>query len=703
MLSVPSTTVVNDTFGFNAADQMTSISDDNGANLFSARYGRDGNGQLSSDSSVPSAVGSYRYTALNQLCYGGSANSAACSAPPSGSQAYGFDAADNLTSNNGTTQQFNSATQLCWTVTGPSANPCGSAPAGATTYGYDTRGNRTSAVLPSGSALCEAWDEANRLTGISAGTGSSCGSPTTVGTYTYDGLGQRATRTVGGTTTQFAWDGSAGVALLLQETAGGVSTSYLYGPGGLPVEQIASSRPAITMVGSPVTAADSTGTGGPLSLTLPASTAAGDQIILATTYPAGAGNSANAPSGYVAVGLPVNSGGTSATADVTQVWRRTATASEPPAALTYSGTFPKTALAVVYRGVDPTTPIDVSGTGTQAGGTTVSASATTRFANEQLLVLQGATYAATAAASWTAPGGTGEGSQQDATTVHIGLADGAQANAGATGTLTSTLGTTGVFLGQPQLTTVLIALQTRPLVAYYHHDHLGSTRLLTDTAGGARGSYTFDPYGNLTSSTALSVSLLFAAQYRDGESGLYYLRARYYDPSTGQFISRDPAVATTREAYAYVGDNPLNATDPAGLLQETSGACTIFSPCGEFIWDPNMGIPTAEGLDDLSTKASFAELGSFGIPVAGEALAPMFGTVSDAAALGSTGLTCFAALDDNCKRSAGVTTITLATAGVGKAGMKCAGVSGIDAKIGEAGMNIISNIFGALLKKATEQ
>jgi hypothetical protein len=46
---------------------------------------------------------------------------------------------------------------------------------------------------------------------------------------------------------------------------------------------------------------------------------------------------------------------------------------------------------------------------------------------------------------------------------------------------------------------------------------------------------------------------------------LFYLRARYYDPSTGQFISRDPAVASTREPYAYVADNPLNSTDPSGL------------------------------------------------------------------------------------------------------------------------------------------
>jgi RHS repeat-associated protein len=50
----------------------------------------------------------------------------------------------------------------------------------------------------------------------------------------------------------------------------------------------------------------------------------------------------------------------------------------------------------------------------------------------------------------------------------------------------------------------------------------------------------------------------------DPESGLLYLRNRYYDPSTGQFINRDPAVSDTQSAYGYVDDNPLNGTDPSG-------------------------------------------------------------------------------------------------------------------------------------------
>lgn len=57
----------------------------------------------------------------------------------------------------------------------------------------------------------------------------------------------------------------------------------------------------------------------------------------------------------------------------------------------------------------------------------------------------------------------------------------------------------------------------------------------------------------------------FGAEYRDAESGFYYLRARYYDPGTGQFLTRDPNAVLTRQPYGYVRDNPLNYRDPSGL------------------------------------------------------------------------------------------------------------------------------------------
>jgi RHS repeat-associated protein len=53
--------------------------------------------------------------------------------------------------------------------------------------------------------------------------------------------------------------------------------------------------------------------------------------------------------------------------------------------------------------------------------------------------------------------------------------------------------------------------------------------------------------------------------YTDHETGLQYVRARFYDPATGQFVSRDPALAATREAYAYASADPVNLVDPTGL------------------------------------------------------------------------------------------------------------------------------------------
>ena len=51
----------------------------------------------------------------------------------------------------------------------------------------------------------------------------------------------------------------------------------------------------------------------------------------------------------------------------------------------------------------------------------------------------------------------------------------------------------------------------------------------------------------------------------NGGAQPYYLQARYYDPTTAQFLSLDPAVDSTLSPYAYVAGNPLNATDPSGL------------------------------------------------------------------------------------------------------------------------------------------
>jgi RHS repeat-associated protein len=102
---------------------------------------------------------------------------------------------------------------------------------------------------------------------------------------------------------------------------------------------------------------------------------------------------------------------------------------------------------------------------------------------------------------------------------------------------------------------------------YLHHDQLGSTRLITDQTGSTTGSFTYNTYGaTLASTGSATTSLGYAAQYADQESGLVYLRARYYDPATGQFLTPDPLETESRQAYEYATDNPVNARDPSGLL-----------------------------------------------------------------------------------------------------------------------------------------
>ena len=77
---------------------------------------------------------------------------------------------------------------------------------------------------------------------------------------------------------------------------------------------------------------------------------------------------------------------------------------------------------------------------------------------------------------------------------------------------------------------------------YLHHDQQGSTRLLTGSTGGAGGAFTYDADGNQVGHTGTAITPLgYDGQYTDSDTGLIYLRARYYDPATAQFLSADPS------------------------------------------------------------------------------------------------------------------------------------------------------------------
>ena len=107
-----------------------------------------------------------------------------------------------------------------------------------------------------------------------------------------------------------------------------------------------------------------------------------------------------------------------------------------------------------------------------------------------------------------------------------------------------------------------------PLV--YHTDGLGSVRALTDASGSVVQTYQYDEYGNVTSTSgSITQPFGYTGEVSDAETGFIYVRARYYDPETGRFASRDSFSGQMREPntlgrYVYAEDNPSTDTDPDG-------------------------------------------------------------------------------------------------------------------------------------------
>ena len=105
---------------------------------------------------------------------------------------------------------------------------------------------------------------------------------------------------------------------------------------------------------------------------------------------------------------------------------------------------------------------------------------------------------------------------------------------------------------------------------YYHYDFTGNTVALTDADGNVVNKYAYTPFGTLVGSEELvSNPFRYVGQYgvMDDHNGLFYMRARYYDPEVGRFITKDPiGFAGGANLYVYADDNPVNQADPAGLF-----------------------------------------------------------------------------------------------------------------------------------------
>ncbi len=116
-----------------------------------------------------------------------------------------------------------------------------------------------------------------------------------------------------------------------------------------------------------------------------------------------------------------------------------------------------------------------------------------------------------------------------------------------------------------------IATRDNEGLKYNHTDHLGSASRTSDTNGAQIKALWYDPWGKeAASSGSVTVKYKFTGQEFDGSTtGLYYYRARYYDPALGRFLSADTLVPSpghpqSFNRYSYVLGNPLRYIDPTG-------------------------------------------------------------------------------------------------------------------------------------------
>jgi RHS repeat-associated protein len=106
---------------------------------------------------------------------------------------------------------------------------------------------------------------------------------------------------------------------------------------------------------------------------------------------------------------------------------------------------------------------------------------------------------------------------------------------------------------------------TGPL--YFLQDQLGSTTALTNSLGVVVSQMNYDSFGNPSAGANLT-RYTYTGREFDSDTGLFYYRARWYDPKVGRFISEDPiGLAGGINQFAYVGNNPQNGKDPSGLYE----------------------------------------------------------------------------------------------------------------------------------------
>ncbi|USN45507.1 MAG: hypothetical protein H6502_00010 [Candidatus Woesearchaeota archaeon] len=120
-------------------------------------------------------------------------------------------------------------------------------------------------------------------------------------------------------------------------------------------------------------------------------------------------------------------------------------------------------------------------------------------------------------------------------------------------------------------------------ISFFHYDHLGNVRAMTNGAGDVVYSASYTPFGGLLDEEVVEVEndLTYAAKEFDRDSGLLNFGARHYSPLLGRFMSADSFEGSvvnpqSLNRYAYVLNNPMNLVDPTGQASEEEEATAIW-------------------------------------------------------------------------------------------------------------------------------
>jgi len=140
------------------------------------------------------------------------------------------------------------------------------------------------------------------------------------------------------------------------------------------------------------------------------------------------------------------------------------------------------------------------------------------------------------------------------------------------------------YLYGPAIDDLLARTDSGDAKAWYLKDKLGTIRDIVDTAGTVLDHLSYDSYGKVLSESNASNGdrFKYIGREYDSATGLYYYRARYYDPSGGRFISQDPTGLSAGDTnlYRYVRNSPNDATDRTGLEEDISFAQYSMLPPG---------------------------------------------------------------------------------------------------------------------------